>query len=51
MPAHRSYFSKQVLIGQEYVFDENVPLDQTQTYYLIISGMSSLPLEVEFYNE
>ncbi len=44
-------FSKQVLIGQEYVFDENVPLDQTQTYYLIISGMSSLPLEVEFYNE
>lgn len=44
-------FSKQVLIGQEYIFDETVPLGEPVTYYLIVSGMSSLPLEVEFYNE
>ncbi len=44
-------FSKLVLANQEYVFDENVPQNEPVTYYLIVSGMSSLPLEIEFYNE
>jgi hypothetical protein len=45
-------FSKQVLISQNdlFVFDEDVPLNKNTTYYLVVSGMSSLPVEVVFCN-
>ncbi|HEX3010144.1 MAG TPA: hypothetical protein VHO90_21270, partial [Bacteroidales bacterium] len=43
--------SKQVLVTQNdvFVFDPEVPLNEPVTYYLVISGMSSLPVEVLFF--
>lgn len=46
-------FSKQLLITKNdlYVFDPDIPQNQEVTYDLVISGMSSLPVEVVFYND